>query len=91
MEALDGNAIAGRLAEVFGAEMTTATGVCASCGARRQVAELMVYVRAPGTVARCPTCEAVVMVLAEIRGINCVDLRGLKLLEAAEGPETGLF
>jgi hypothetical protein len=30
------------------------------------------------------------MVLAEIRGINCVDLRGLKLLEATE-PETGLF
>ena len=78
---LDGNAIAGRLAEVFGAEMTTATGVCASCGARRQVAELMVYVRGPGTVARCPTCEAIVMVLVEIRGINCVDLRGIEVLE----------
>ena len=81
MEALDGNAIAGRLAEVFGAEMTTATGVCASCGAGRQVAELMVYVRGPGTVARCPTCEAIVMVLVEIRGINCVDLRGIEVLE----------
>ena len=82
MEALDGNAIAGRLVEVFGAEMTAATGVCASCGARRQVAELMVYVQAPGTVARCPTCEAAVIVLTEIRGINCVDLRGLEVLEA---------
>jgi hypothetical protein len=80
MEALDGNAIAGRLVEVFGAEMTAATGVCASCGAQRQVAELMVYVQAPGTVARCPTCEAVVIVLTEIRGINCVDLRGLEVL-----------
>ena len=78
---LDGNAIAGRLAEVFGAEMTTATGVCAGCGARRQVAELMVYVRGPGAVARCPTCEAIVMVLVEIRGINCVDLRGIEMLE----------
>ena len=29
MEALDGNAIAGRLVDVFGAEMTAATGVCA--------------------------------------------------------------
>jgi Family of unknown function (DUF6510) len=84
MEALDGNAIAGQLVEVFGVEMTTATGVCAGCGARRQVAELMVYVRAPGTVARCPACQAVLMVLTEIRGITCVDLRGLELLEAAE-------
>ena len=83
MEALDGNAIAGRLIDVFGAEMTTATGVCGSCGARRQVAELMVYVQAPGTVARCPTCEAVVMVLAEIRGIVCVDLRGIEMLGGA--------
>ena len=82
MEALDGNAIAGRMVEVFGAEMTTATGTCAGCGARRQVAELMVYVQAPGTVARCPTCKSVVMVLAEIRGITCVDLRGLDVLEA---------
>jgi Family of unknown function (DUF6510) len=82
MEALDGNAIAGRLVEVFGAEMTTATGTCAGCGARRQVAELMVYVQAPGTVARCPTCKAVVMVLTEIRGITCVDLRGLDVLKA---------
>jgi uncharacterized protein DUF6510 len=84
MEALDGNAIAGRLLEVFGAEMTTATGVCAGCGARRKVAELMVYVQAPGTVARCPACEAIVMVLVEIRGINCVDLRGLERLDVAE-------
>jgi Family of unknown function (DUF6510) len=83
MEALDGNAIAGKLLEVFGGEMTTATGACASCGARRQVAELAVYVRAPGTVARCPTCNGVVMVLAEIRGITCVDLRGLETLEPA--------
>ena len=32
MDALDGNAIAGLLLEVFGAEMTTATGFCARCG-----------------------------------------------------------
>ena len=31
--ALDGNAIGGLLIEVFGTEMTTATGICAACGA----------------------------------------------------------
>ena len=81
MEALDGNAIAGLLLDVFGAEMTTATGVCAHCGARGPVAELVVYHRAPGTVVRCRSCAGVLMVLVEVRGINCVDLRGLAMLE----------
>jgi hypothetical protein len=85
MDALDGNAIAGRLQAVFGREMTTTASTCAACGARRQVAELVVYVQAPGTVARCPTCDNVVMVLVEIRGITCVDLRGLELLEQSGG------
>ena len=81
MEALDGNAIAGLLLDVFGAEMTTATGVCAYCGASRAVAELVVYLRAPGTVVRCRSCGRVVMVLVEGRGTNCVDLSGLASLE----------
>jgi hypothetical protein len=81
MEALDGNAIGGLLLEVFGAEMTTATGTCGHCGAVAQVAELVVYLQAPGTVVRCRSCESVVMVIAEVRGIKCVDLRGLAVLE----------
>jgi Family of unknown function (DUF6510) len=81
LTALDGNAIAGLLAEVFGEEMTTATGTCASCGASGEVARFVVYVRAPGTVARCPACASVLMVLVTIRQITCVDLRGLATLE----------
>jgi hypothetical protein len=80
-DALDGNAIAGLLFEVFGAEMTTVTGVCASCGASSQLAELPVYVRAPGSVARCRDCGSVQLVLVTIRGITCVDLRGLAELD----------
>jgi hypothetical protein len=81
MDALDGNAIAGVLYDVFDVEMTAAATVCAFCGASGHVAELRVYLRAPGTVARCPSCGNVVMVLVEIRGIACVDLRGLVRLE----------
>ena len=77
MEALDGNAIAGLLHEVFGSEMTTVATVCASCGASRQAAELHVYLRAPGVVVRCPSCGNVVMVLVTVRGVTCVDLGGL--------------
>jgi hypothetical protein len=77
MDAVDGNAIGGLLREVFGTEMTAATSTCGSCGATRQVAGLAVYVRAPGTVARCPSCDSVLMVLVKIRDRTCVDLLGL--------------
>jgi Family of unknown function (DUF6510) len=63
--------------------MTTATGTCGSCGAVGLVAELMVYRQAPGTVVRCPVCEQVLMVFSQVRGVNCVDLRGLRSLAVA--------
>jgi hypothetical protein len=51
MEAVDGNAIGGLLHEVFGTEMTDAASVCGSCG----------------TVARCRSCDSVLMVFVKIR------------------------
>lgn len=83
MEALDGNAIGGLLREVFGTEMTTARAVCATCGATGPVAELEVYVRAPGTVVRCRGCRSVLIVIVDVRGTKCVDARGLAELEPA--------
>jgi DNA-directed RNA polymerase subunit RPC12/RpoP len=68
MDALDGNAIAGWLFEHFGAEMANVTGCCKHCGTRALIAELAVYTRAPGAVARCRTCGSVVFVLVKIRG-----------------------
>jgi 2-methylaconitate cis-trans-isomerase PrpF len=83
MEALDGNAIAGLLLDIFGSDMTTAVGVCAHCAASGTLAEQMVYNRAPGTVVRCRSCVGLLMVVVEVRRINCVDLRGLESLEPA--------
>ena len=83
MEPLDGNAIAGLMVEVFGTEMTTAAGTCEHCGATAPMGEFVVYLRAPGTVARCRTCGSVVMVVVQARGVSCVDLRGLARLDAA--------
>ena len=77
---LDGNAIAGLLFDVFGAELTSATGECVSCGARGPIAETAVYLRAPGTVVRCRSCGSVLMVLVTVRGTKCVDLSGLARL-----------
>ena len=75
--ALDGNAIGGLLIEVFGTEMTTVASTCGSCGSVRQVAELAVYRPGLGTVVRCRTCDAVLMAFVNVRGMTCVDLRGL--------------
>ena len=83
MEALDGNAIAGMLFERYGAEMTTAVGACAHCGATAQIAELRVYTRAPGAVARCRVCGNVVIVLVNIRDTLRIDAGGFHLLQAA--------
>jgi hypothetical protein len=80
MGALDGNAIGGLLWDVFGAEMTAAVSVCASCGDTRVVAELPVYLQAPSTVVRCRSCASVLMIFVQERGRICVDLMGLARL-----------
>jgi hypothetical protein len=84
MEPLDGNAIGGLLLEVFGVEMTTAKGVCAYCGAAGELATLVVYLQAPGTVARCRGCGNVLVVIVDRRGVKCVDLRGVAALDLAD-------
>jgi hypothetical protein len=77
MNALDGNAIAGDLIEVFGVDLAAATCVCAGCGASAYLAEAVVYMRGPGRVARCRACDELQIVLVTIRGVTCVDLRGV--------------
>jgi len=76
---LDGNAIAGDLFAAFGREMTAVVGRCRSCGVTCAVAELCVYARAPGAVARCSSCNAVVMVLVTIAGECHAHLPALEL------------
>ena len=79
-DTLDGNAIGGLLAEVFGADMTTAVGTCGSCGAVTMVAELPVYLTEIGTVVRCRSCDSVLMVFVSLHGTTCTDLMGLASL-----------
>jgi uncharacterized protein DUF6510 len=83
---LDGNAIAAPLFDVFGAEMTTALGTCGGCGRAGPLAELAVYLMAPGVVARCPACDTLLMVIVDRRGMACLDLAGFASLEAPDGP-----
>jgi hypothetical protein len=78
---LDGNAIGGVLFEIFGTEVTAATGVCGSCGAEGYVATLDVYADAPGIVGRCRSCEAVMIRIVRAGGRTWLDLSGTRTLE----------
>jgi hypothetical protein len=82
-EFVDGNALAGPLREIFAVELTAATGRCVSCGRVDTVASLHVYQRAPGAVARCAGCDAVVLRLVRGPDRAWLDLRGLVSLEIA--------
>ena len=79
---VDGNALAGPLAELFLVDLTAAVGRCAGCGQVGAVGTLRVYRHAPGLVARCPGCEAVLLrvvrtterIFLDLRGVSCVEL-----------------
>jgi len=76
---LDGNAAAGLLSEIFGVEMTTAEGTCASCGVTNVLAVAILYAQAPGAVLRCPACTAVLICIVQLPGgVAVVDVAGLR-------------
>ena len=81
---LDGNAIGGLLREIFTMEMTGAITTCAGCGAVNAVGRVDVYVRAPGAVVRCPSCESVLMRIVRGPGRYWVDMSGVRCLELSE-------
>jgi Family of unknown function (DUF6510) len=72
---LDGNAMAGLLGEVFGAEMTTAQRGCHSCGAHNAVGAHRAY-PAAGAVLRCPVCNAVALRIVRLPQRDVVQLTG---------------
>jgi hypothetical protein len=84
---LDGNAVAGVLAEIFTFEMTTVRCACAHCGARGEVGAQMAYVSEIGTVVRCAACDnALIRVVRQEDGPQryWLDLKGLEYLQLEE-------
>ena len=81
---LDGNAVAGTLAELFGFEMTVSRGGCVACGANNQLGALHVYAHGMGAVLCCPGCGQHLLRVARGEGRWWLDLRGLAWLELDE-------
>jgi hypothetical protein len=78
--ALDGNAIAGLLEDVFDAEITTVARVCQSCGTRSAIGAHRAY-RGAGIVLRCPACRDLAVVVALLPDRSRVWLAGEWTLE----------
>lgn len=80
---LDGNAIGGLLLELFGREMTNQKGCCDHCGAVNALGAVHVYVNAPGTIIRCPSCESVLIVIVEHRSGVRISFEETRWLETS--------
>ena len=78
---LDGNAPAGDLTSVFAFDVTTAEATCAACRHRQPVATLHAYLRAPGVVLRCTSCDTVQLRFVRSGDRAWLDLRGVVTLE----------
>ena len=77
---LDGNAVAGLLQEVFAADMTTAIGSCAVCGATEPVGAIRVY-RGAGIVLRCPHRDNTLAAIVRDERRVWITLQGIQALE----------
>ncbi|HWF72391.1 MAG TPA: DUF6510 family protein [Solirubrobacteraceae bacterium] len=77
---LDGNAIAGLLRELFGAELTAAERGCQTCGAVTCLGAHRVY-RSAGTVVRCPVCGDLALRITTLPDRHVVHLAGSWSLE----------
>jgi uncharacterized protein DUF6510 len=84
----DGNALAGHVHDLFRVDLSTAVGRCTQCGRTAPMAEVRVFDHAPGVVARCPTCDQVLMRLVRDPGRAWLDLRGLSYLQLAIPEQT---
>jgi hypothetical protein len=83
---LDGNAVAGLLQEVFGAEMTGNPARCAHCGRLSKLGELLAFGLPLGTVLRCPACRQVVMRMVEQPDAVLLEMQGTSYLRFERDP-----
>jgi hypothetical protein len=72
---LDGNGVAGLLAEIFTVDATVLPRTCRVCGDRRPIADHRAY-RGAGIVLRCPSCGAVAVRIGVADDRLVVELRG---------------
>lgn len=81
MQHLDGNVLAGPLADLFTFDVTTASGRCAGCGDTAMLAQAMVYADAMGYVVHCGNCDHVLATVVVGDDRTWINLHGISALE----------
>lgn len=74
---LDGNAVAGELQMLLGFDVTVLQAICGHCHKEGVFANLVAYVRGPGTVLRCPTCEGLILQIVKTPQTVIINLEGI--------------
>lgn len=82
---LDGNAAGGILQEIFPFEMTQVQATCTNCDATGAIGALAAYIHGMGTVIRCPSCDTVLIRVAQGKGRYWLDMRGVRVLQISAG------
>ena len=86
MQHVDGNALAGPLADYFSFDITMARARCLGCGSISEFARAMVYRSGAGTVVRCGTCDAVLATLVESDDRAWIGFSGVSAVEVPREP-----
>jgi hypothetical protein len=81
---LDGNGVAGLLAEAFGADVTAMPRGCGSCHTVSTVGQHRAYLAA-GVVLRCPACGDLAARIVSLPDRHVVQLRGTWRFELPRG------
>lgn len=77
---LDGNVLAGALANLFVPDPTELQAQCMNCGQMAPIAEAVVYPDAPGLVARCRTCDHVLAAIVDAGDKTYLSLSGMSVI-----------
>lgn len=88
MEHVDGNWLAGPLAEFFAFDTTTAAARCTGCGSVAELARAMVYRSGAGTVVRCASCGQVLATLVESEDRAWIGFSGISAIEVPRDRST---
>ena len=82
---LDGNAAAGVLQAIFPFDMTLVEATCRGCGATKAIGATAAYMHGMGTIIRCPSCDTVLIRVAQARGRTFLDMRGVRVVQISAG------
>ena len=85
MQHVDGNSLAGPLADFFTFDVTMATARCNGCGSIAELARAMVYRSGAGTVVRCDSCGNVLATLVEAGDRAWIGFSGVSAIEVRRG------